>query len=85
MPFDGALFLQEIHSPGLPLVFLLVELRLSLAFCLEDVALPGGVTGVFTMKREIQLGILLLAFLTMLVLSFGLEALFPPLGVTVLV
>ena len=32
--------------------------------------------GVFTMKRAIQLGILILAFLTMLVLSFEPEALF---------
>ena len=78
----GRFFLQEIHFPGLPLVILLGELRLFLAFWLEDVALPGGVTGIFTMKKSIQLGVLLLAFLTMLV--FGLEALFP-LWVTVLV
>ena len=79
----GVFFLQEIHFPILSLVILLGELRLFLAFHLEDVALPGGVAGVFTMKRAIQLGMLLLAFLTMLV--FGLEALFLPLGVTVLV
>ena len=82
MPFDGALFLQEIHSPGLPLVFLLVELRLPLAFCHEDVALPGGVTGIFPMKRAIQLVVLILSFLTMLV--FALEVIFPP-WLTVLV
>ena len=78
----GRLFLQEIHFPRLPLVVLLGELRLFLAFCLEDFALPGGVTGIFPMKRSIQLGVLLLAFLTMLI--FGLEALFLP-WLTVLV
>ena len=72
----GDFFLQEIRFPGLPLVMLLGELRLFLDFCLEEVALPGGVTGVFTMKRAIKIGMLLLAFLTMLVLSFELEALF---------
>ena len=35
------------------------------------------------MKREIQLGMLLLVFLTILI--FGFEALFLPLGVTVIV
>ena len=70
------LFLQEIDFPGLPLVVLLGELGIFLAFCLEDVALPGGVTGILPMKISIQLGGTLLAFLTMLV--FGLEALFPP-------
>ena len=78
----GVFFLQEIHFPGLPLVILLGELRIFLAFRLEDVALPGGVTGIFTMKRSIQLEVLLLAFLTMLV--FGLEVLFLP-WLTVLV
>ena len=39
------LALQDIHFPGLPLVILLGELRIFLAFHLEDVALPGGVTG----------------------------------------
>ena len=82
-PLVGGFFLQEIHFPGLTLVIFLGELRLFLAFPLEDVALPGGVAGDFTMKRETQLGMLLLAFLTMLI--FGLEALFIPLGVTVLV
>ena len=82
-PLVGGLFLQEIHFPGLPLVILLGEIRLSLAFQLEDGAFPGGVTVVFIMKRAIQLGILLLVFLTMLV--FGLEVLFLPFGVTVLV
>ena len=81
----GGLFLQEIHFPGLPLVILLGELRHFLDFRLEDVALPGGVTGVFTTKRAIQLGMLLLEFLTMLVLYFYLEALFILFGVTVLV
>ena len=84
-PLAGGFFLQEIHFTGLPFIILLGELRLLLAFRLEDVALPGAVTGVFTMKRAIQLGTPLLAFLTMLVLSFGLEALFLSLGVTVLV
>ena len=82
-PLVGGFFLQENHFHGLPLVILLGELRLFLAFRLEDVALPGGVTGGFTMKRLIQIGMLLLAFLTMLV--FGLEAIFFPLGVNVLV
>ena len=81
----GGFFLQEIHFPGLPLVILLVVLRLLLAFRLEDVALPGGVTGVFTMKISIQIGILLLVFLTMLILSFKLEALFLPVDIAVLV
>ena len=79
----GRLFLQHIHFPGIPLVILLGELRLFLAFRLDNVSLPGGVTGILTMKRAIQLEILTLAFLTMLV--FGLEVLFLPLGVTVLV
>ena len=79
----GGLFLQEIHFPGLPRVILLGELRLFLDFRLEDVSLPGGLTAVFTMNIAIQLGMLLLEFLTMLV--FGLETLFLPLGVTVLV
>ena len=79
----GGLFLQEIHFPVLLLVILLGELRLFLGFFLEEVALPGVVTVVFTMKISIQLGMLLLAFLALLV--FGLEALFIPLGVTVLV
>ena len=79
----GRPFLQEIHFPGLPLAILLGELRLFLAFRLEEVVLPGGVTGIFTIKRSIQLGMILLSFLTMLV--FGLEAIFLPLGVTVLV
>ena len=79
----GGFFIQEIHFPGLPLVVLLGELRLFLAFFLEDVALPGGVNDVFTMKREKQLGMMLLEFLTMLV--FLLEALFIPLGVTILI
>ena len=79
----GGFFLQEIHFPGLPLVILLGELRIFLAFYLADVAPDGGVAGVFTMRRAIQLGMLLLVFLIMLV--FGLEALFLPLGVTVLV
>ena len=61
------LFLQEIDFPGLPLVVLLGELRLFLAFLLEDVALPGGVTVIIHMKRAIQLGGTLLVFLTMLV------------------
>ena len=68
------LFIQEIDFPGLPRVVLLGELRLFLAFCLEDIALPVGVTGILPMKRAIQLGATLLEFLTMLV--FGLEALF---------
>ena len=68
------LFLQEIDFPGLLLVVLLGELRLFIACCLEDVALPGGVTGILPMKRAIQLGGTLLVFLTMLV--FRLEALF---------
>ena len=54
-PLVGGLFLQYIHFPGLTLVILLVELRIFFAFPLEDVALPGGVAGVFTMNREIQL------------------------------
>ena len=72
----GGFFLQDIHFPGLPPVILLVVLRLLLAFRLEEVALPGGVTGVFTTKRAIQLGVLLLEFLTMLVLTFDLQVLF---------
>ena len=68
------LFLQEVDFPRLLLEVLLVELRLFRAFCLEDVALPGGVTSILPMKRAIQLGGTLLAFLTMLVL--GLDALF---------
>ena len=79
----GGFFLQEIHFPGLPRVILLGELRIFLDFRLEDVSLPGGLTAVFTTKRAIQPGIMLLAFLTMLV--FGLEVLFLSLGVTVLV
>ena len=70
------LFLQEIEFPGLLLEVLLGELRLFLAFCLEEVALPGGVTGILPMNRAIQLGGTLLAFLTMLV--FGLATLFLP-------
>ena len=81
----GCFFLQEIHFPRLPLVILLGVLRLLLAFQLEDITLPCGVAGVFTMKREIHLGILILAFLTMLILSFELEALFLLFGVIVLV
>ena len=76
------LFQQEIDFPGLLLVLLLGELRLLLAFCLEDFALPGCVTSILPMKKAIQLGGMLLAFLTMLV--FGLEALFIP-WLTVLV
>ena len=75
-PLVGGFFLQENHFPGLPLVILIGVLRLLLAFRLGDVALPGGVAGVFTMKRAIQLVMLILAFITMLVLSFELEALF---------
>ena len=82
-PLVGGLFIQDIHFPGLPLVILLGGLRIFLAFSLEDIALSLGVTGVFTIKRAIQIGMLLLEFLTMLV--FVLEALFLPLGVTVLV
>ena len=82
-PLVGGFFLQEIHFPGLPLVILPGEIRIFLVFRLEEVAPHGGVAGVFTMKRAIQLGMLLLVFLIMLV--FGLEALFLPLGVTVLV
>ena len=78
----GSFFLQDIHFSGLPLLVLLGEPRMFLAFCLEDIALPGGVTGIFTMKRAIQLVVLLLALITMLV--FGLEALFLP-WLTVLV
>ena len=78
----GRLFLQEIDFPGLPLVALLGELRLLLAFCLEDVALPESVTVILPMKRAIQLRGTLLAFLTMLV--FVLEVLFLP-RLTVLV
>ena len=70
----GGFFLQEIHVPGLPLVILIGELRIFLAFRLEEVAPPGSVTGVFTMKRAIQLVVLLLAFLSVIV--FGIEALF---------
>ena len=70
------LFLQEIDFPGLLLEVLPGEFRLFLFFCLEDVALPGGVTSILPVKRAKQLGGTLLAFLTMLV--FGLEALFPP-------
>ena len=70
------LFLQEIDFPGLLHEVLLGELRVFLAFCLEDVALPGGVTSILPVKRAKQLGGTLLAFLTML--AFGLEALFPP-------
>ena len=84
-PLMGGFFLQDIHFPGLPIVILLGELRLFLAFRLEDVALPGGVTGVFIINRAIQLGMMLLEFITILIFSFGLEALFLPLGVTVLV
>ena len=73
-PLMRRFFLQEIDFPRLPLVVLLGELRLSLAFFLEDVAFPGGVTGILSIKRAIQLGGTLLAFVTMLV--FGLEALF---------
>ena len=76
------LFFQETDFPGLLLVVLFGELRLFLAFCLEDMALPGGVTGILPMKRAIQLGGTLLAFLTMFVLI--LEALFLP-WLTVLV
>ena len=78
----GPLLLQEIHFPELPLVVLLVELRLFLACCLEDVALPGGVISILPTKIAIQLGVLLLEFITMLI--FGLEALFLP-CITVLV
>ena len=81
----GGFFLQEIHFPGLPLVIILGVLRLFPAFRLEDIALPGGVAGVFTLNRSIQLGILILVFLNMLVLSFELEALFLNFGITVLV
>ena len=81
----GGFFLQEIQFPGLPLVILLGELRIFLAFRLEEVALPGGVTGVFTMKRAIQLGMLLLVFLTMLVLYFEIGAIFITLGFNILV
>ena len=80
----GGFFLQDIHFPGLPLVILLGVLMLFIDFCLEDVALPGGVSGIFTIKRAIQLGMLLLSFLTMFVLSIALEALFLLFGVTVL-
>ena len=79
----GHFFFQEIHLTGLLLVILLGELMLFLDFRLEDVSLPGGVTGIFTMKRAIQLGMMLLEFLTMI--FFGLEVLFLPLGVTFLV
>ena len=78
----GGFFLQQIYFPGLSLLILLGELRLFLAFLLEDVALPGGVTIILPMKTAIQLGGTLLAFLTMLVFRF--EALFLPLGVTFL-
>ena len=64
------LFLQEIDFPVFPLVVLLLELRLFIAFFLEEVALHGGVTGILPMKRAIKLGGMLLTFLTMLV--FGL-------------
>ena len=67
-------FLQDIEFPRLPLVLLLGELRICLAFCLEYIALPGLVTSILPVKRAIQLGGMLLAFLIMLV--FGLEALF---------
>ena len=80
----GFLF-QEIHFPGLPLVILCVILRLFLAFRIEDFALPGGVADIFTMEREIQLGMIFLAFITMLVLSFKLGGLFLPLGFAVLI
>ena len=76
------LFLQEIDFPGLTLVVLLGELRIFLAFCLEYVALPGGVTGILPMKRAIKFGRTRLVFLAMLV--FGLDALFP-FWITVLV
>ena len=81
----GGSFFQNIHFPGLPFVILCGILSLFLAFRLEYFALPGGVAGVFTMEIAIQLGMLFLEFLTMLVLSFKLEALFLPLGVDVLV
>ena len=76
------LFLQVIDFPGIPLVALLGELRLFFVVCLEDVALPGGVTGILPVKRSVHLGGTLWAFLTMLV--FGLDALFIP-WITVLV
>ena len=78
----GRFFLHEIHFHGLPLVVVLEELRFLLAFCLEEGALPGGVTGILPTERAIQLGVLIVAFLTMLV--FGLETIFPP-WITVLV
>ena len=81
----GGLFFQDIHFSGLPLVILCEILRLVLSFRLEIFSLPGGVAGVLTIEREIQLGMLFLEFLTMLVLSFKLEAIFLPLGVAVLV
>ena len=79
-----ASFSKEIHFPGLPLVFLCGIIRLVLAFFIEDFALLGGVAGVFTMERSIQLGIIFLVFLTMLVLFFKLGVLFIPLDVAVL-
>ena len=81
----GSLFFQEIHFPGLPLVVLCGILRLVLSICLEDFALPGGVAGVFTTERAIQLGMFFMTFLTMLVLFFKLGAPFLPLGVAALV
>ena len=81
----GGFFFQEIHFHGLPIVILCVILRLVLAFILDYFALSGGVAGVFTMERAIQFGMLFLEFLTMLVLSFKLGDIFPPLVVAVLV
>ena len=72
----GDFFFQKIHFPGLPLLILCGIIRLFFAFRLEDFAILGVVAGVFTMERAIHLGILFLAFLTMLVLSFELEAIF---------
>ena len=83
--FSPSSCLRRSHFPGIPLVILCGILRLFLAFCLEYFALPGGVAGVFNMEISIQLGMLFLAFLTILVLSFKIEAFFLPLGVAVLV
>ena len=81
----GSFFFQEIHFPGLPLLFLCGILRLVLSLCLDYFALPGGVAVFLTMDRAIKQRLFLMTFLIIFVLFFELGALFLPLGVAVLV
>ena len=81
----GSFFFQEIHFPGLPLVFLCGILKLVFSLCLEDFALPGGVAFVFSIVRTPWKKFCFMTFLTMFVPFFELGALFLTLGVAVLI